>query len=254
MVSSHLMGCWCLCMCSAIADVAVAPFLHACFLVLLQSCLESPDGLHNVDLATAARDFVHNPLDIRWLPRAHSSTTALWTDQQRTSAFIHSYFNSTPTNQWNKCLEVYSVSCSTCSVSLLCGVRVITSTVHKIWWCGAWYSMDTTMHYWHVTMLVAIHYLPPLLSAHCVSSTSLTVPVGCRWICGSRSQRVVPWWAPGCTPLLAEWWGSPGRSWWGMASSHLLQLSTQWKGGQTWQLAELSPSFFTSLDMYKLHC
>ena len=81
--------------------------------------------------------------------------------------------------------------------------------------------------------------LPPPLWPHCISSTSPTVPVGCRWICGSRSQRAVLWWAPGCTPLLAEWWGSPGRSWWRMASSHLLLLSTQWKGGQTWQLAEL---------------
>ena len=28
--------------------------------------------------------------------------------------------------------------------------------------------------------------------AHCLSNTSPTVPVGCRWICGSRSQQAVP--------------------------------------------------------------
>ena len=28
-VSSHLMGCWCFCMCSATADIAMVPSLHA---------------------------------------------------------------------------------------------------------------------------------------------------------------------------------------------------------------------------------
>ena len=40
-----------------------------------------------------------------------------------------------------------------------------------------------------------------------------------------------------------------------MASSHLLRLSTQGKGGQLWQLAELSPSsFLISFDTNELVC
>ena len=48
------MGCWCLCMCSATADIATVSSLHAFW------CLESPDSLSDVDLATTARDPVHH--------------------------------------------------------------------------------------------------------------------------------------------------------------------------------------------------
>ena len=103
------------------------------------SGLESLDGPHNVDLTTAARDFVHNPFDIHWLPRTHTIVLQLYVQTNRepapdvASSTLHQQTSETGALK-------YSMSCSTCSVSgvvqctyLLYGMRVITLTVHKIW-------------------------------------------------------------------------------------------------------------------------